>query len=97
MHGYPPDPTQCEHWCSRRVSLVDAASLLIQLADTYETAGAPAAKVQRLRDLRGTVTDRDQVWLMTVPPEHPDFLWGTAYLMVVRDGEVVEKELLYTI
>ena len=97
MYEYPPDPTQCEHWCSQRVSQVDAAKLLAQLADTYEAAGTPATKVERLRDLRWMMNERNQVWLMTVPPEHPDFLWGTMYLMIIREGEVLEKELLWII
>jgi hypothetical protein len=70
------------------IRLYDHLAILSRSPDVAERNKAHAAN---WRALRWLIAPTDRVWLLTEPPEHPDFIHGTAYLVVVRNGGVIAK------
>ncbi|MDB5335304.1 MAG: hypothetical protein JWN70_923 [Planctomycetaceae bacterium] len=96
-----------EPWCSRLIASDELAELLTILIHGNDqvasssfvdslTSQASAAKAENYRSLRWSIDPSlDKVWIMTVPPDNPEFIEGSAYIVVVRSGEVVAKHQLF--
>jgi len=52
------------------------------------------AEAERYREVRWKIEPTDRVWLLTEPPDDPEFIQGSAYLVVIRSGRLIVKHKL---
>jgi hypothetical protein len=51
-------------------------------------------EADRYREVRRMIKLTDRVWLLTEPPDHPEFVQGSVYLVVIRSGKLIVKHKL---
>jgi hypothetical protein len=52
------------------------------------------AEAARFRNLGLLLAPGDAIWISKEPPDHPEFITGTTYIVVVRSGKLIAKEML---
>ena len=94
-------------WGARLIAMAEVEDLLAQLIANHERVEPMTAKwnsglaeryaleAKRWREIRWSLDASDTVWLLTEPPHHPDFIQGSAYLVVIRHGKLLGKHRLF--
>ena len=101
--------SQLEPWCSRLLSPEELSSFLarsIRMHDNIACSPFADSPTSRLsvdeadfyRTVRWSIDPSiDKAWVMTVPPDNPEFIQGSCYFVVVRNGNVIAKHQLFAL
>ncbi|MCE9546665.1 MAG: hypothetical protein K8T25_14385 [Planctomycetia bacterium] len=99
MELFPIEPWRCES-----ISLEDYERESLKLAEFLDHLSTAFGKgkdqgehaaAQRWREFHDSILPGDSLWLETGPASHPEVTHGSAYFLIVRNGEVVTRFLLY--
>src|ERR1700757_3764411 len=91
-------------WGAWRTS-AEAVDMVVKLMVTVNEHGAAiqrdadsrqffVAGGGRFRNLGSLLAASDAIWLSKEPPDHPEFIEGTTYIVIIRNGKIIAKEHL---
>ncbi len=84
---------EVEHLLTAMVRINDQCADMSRVLD-QSLAKRNQAEAERYREVRWKIETTDRVWLLTEPPDDPEFIQGSVYLVVIRSGRLIVKHKL---
>lgn len=98
-----------EPWCSRLLSPEELSTFLARIIRAHDNAASSpfadslasrssVGEADFYRTVRWSIDPAiDKAWVMTVPPDNPEFIQGSCYFIIVRKGNVIAKHQLFAL